>query len=180
MQSENFETKELKLLKHLGNLRKMMVNNHELDNLSEFVLHDLCKPECFNLNKAAYFVNNPDFRCLQGMSGYHNQELAHISNDSWSDSKKFIATMQNSSFNQQVRKNSMVNFEKGKSSELYTAQKLADDLEIHNPLYFVWDLKYANHGLFIYESPKEEDLHVKQHLFDSLHHFSFCPIYSKA
>ena len=180
MENHCVETKESKLLKHLGNLRKMMVHNHELDNLSEFVLHDLCKPECFNLNKAAYFVNNPDFRCLQGISGYHDRELKSISNDSWNDQKKFISVMQNSEFNQQVRKKCSVNFEKGTSSELYTAQKLADELEIDNPQYFVWDLKYANHGLFIYEAPKQQESYVKDNLFDSLHHFSFCPVFSKA
>ncbi len=180
MQSNNLETKETKLLKHLGNLRKMMVNNHDLDNLSEFVLHDLCTQSCFNLNKAAYFINNPDFRCLQGISGYHDKDLQTLSGSPWNNQKQFISSMQNSPFNQKVRKNCTTNFEKGKASEKYMAEKLADELEIHNPSYLTWDLKHANNGLFIYEAPQLEESYLQDHLFDSLQHLSFCPIFSKA
>ena len=177
MESHNLETKETKLLKHLGNLRKMMVNNHDLDNLSEFVLHDLCTQSSFNLNKAAYFINNPDFRCLQGISGYHDKDFNSTLGDPWNNQKLFISHMKNSPFNQKVRKNSTKNFEKGKPSELYMAQKLADELEINNPSYLTWDLKHANNGLFIYEAPKIEEPYVKNHLFDSLYHLSFCPVF---
>ena len=157
-----------------------MVDNHDLDNLSEFVLHDICTQSDFNLNKAAYFVNNPDFRCLQGISGYYDKDLQGLSGNSWNNQKQFISHMQNSPFNQQVRNNCKTHFEKGKASEQYMAQKLADELEINNPLYVTWDLKYANNGLFIYEAPKQEDLYIKEHLFDSLYHLSFCPTFSKA
>ena len=180
MQSHNLETKEGKLLKHLGNLRKMIVSNHELDNLSEFVLHDLCTQSCFNLNKAAYFINNPDFRCLQGISGYHDKDLQGIVGNSWNNPKLFMSQMQNSPFNQKVRNNCTTNFEKGKASEKYMADKLADELEIKNPLYITWDLKHANNGLFIYEAPEQEVSHVREHLFDSLYYFGFCPVFSKA
>ncbi|AXK60138.1 hypothetical protein [Candidatus Chromulinivorax destructor] len=180
MQSHNLETKETKLLKHLGNLRKMIVNHHDLDNLSEFVLHDLCGQSCFNLNKAAYFINNPDFRCLQGVSGYHEQDVKNLAGNAWDNKKLFMAHMQNSPFNQKVRSNSTVNFEKGKASEKYMADKLADELEINNPLYVTWDLKHANHGLLIYEAPEQEIIHVKDHLFDALYYLSFCPVFLKA
>ena len=180
MQSHSLETKESQLLKHFGNLRKMMVNNHDLDNLSEFVLHDLCTQPCFNLNKAAYFVNNPDFRCLQGISGYHDKDLQGLSGSAWNNQKQFISSMQNSPFNQKVRSNCTTNFEKGKASEKYMAEKLADELEINNPSYLTWDLKHANNGLFIYEAPQLELSYMKDHHFDSLQHLSFCPIFSKA
>lgn len=181
MQSHEIETKEAKLLKHLGNLRKMIVTNHDLDNLSEFVLHDLCTQSCFNLNKAAFFVNNPDFNLLQGVSGYHEKELQGLSGNSWGNQKLFMSHMQNSPFNQKVRNNCTTNFEKGKaSSEKYMADKLADELEINNPSYFTWDLKHANHGLLVYEAPQVEAVHVKEHLFDSLYYLSFCPLFFKA
>jgi len=182
MESQKNEVLEVKLLKQLVNLRKMMVHNHDLENLSEFVLHDLCKQSYFNVRKAAYFVNNPDFRCLRGITGYHDQELVQeldlTIHDAWNNQKEFISFMKKSSFNQKVRNRSEKNFDRGSSSEKYMVDKLADELEIANPAYNVWNLKHSNHGLFIYESlPAEELILEKDHLLDSLHHLSFCPIY---
>ncbi len=175
MENEICKSSEGKLLKHLGNLRKMMVNNHELENLSEFVLHDVCHGPCFNINKAAYFINNPDFKILKGVAGYDKKEL-HIS-DSWNNQKQFISSMQNSLFNQKVRHRLEENFIKGEISEQYLVRKLADHLEIENPAYHVWNLKHANHGLLIYESHPAQADHIKSHLHDSLYYLSFCPVY---
>ena len=42
--------------------------------MSEFVLHDICNPNCFNLQKAAFLVDNPDFDCLKGVAGFSADE----------------------------------------------------------------------------------------------------------
>lgn len=175
MENKICQAPEGKLLQHLGNLRKMIVHNHELENLSEFVLHDLCNGPCCNLNKAAYFINNPDFKILKGVAGYHQKELKL--SDSWNNQKQFIASMKNSAFNQKVRNRLQENFERGQISEQYLVRKLADYLEIENPAYHIWDLKHANHGLLIYEPLQEQAAHVQNHLHDSLYYLSFCPVF---
>lgn len=177
MESKSCQVPEKSLLQHLGNLRKMIVHNHELENLSEFVLHDLCVGTCFHVNKAAYFVNNPDFKLLHGVTGYHKQEPQAQLHDAWNNQKQFIASMKDSAFNQNVRSKRHEHFEKGKNSEQYLVRKLADQLEIENPAYHIWDLKHANHGLLIYEPLAHEAQHAQQDHLDSLYYLSFCPVY---
>ncbi|MBP6869793.1 hypothetical protein KBC04_02840 [Candidatus Babeliales bacterium] len=178
MENKSCQVSESKLLQHLGNLRKKMIQNHELENLSEFVLHDLCTGPCFQVNKAAYFINNPDFNLVRGIAGYHHQEPHAQVRDVWTHQKQFIAGMQDSDFNKKVRVNNLHSaFEFGKSSEKYLVEKLADELEIANPLYHVWNLKHANHGLLIYESNVDDQKHVQDHVLDGFYYLSFCPVY---
>ncbi|MBV8661029.1 MAG: hypothetical protein JO129_02705 [Candidatus Dependentiae bacterium] len=177
MENKICQIPEAKLLQHLGNLRKMIVHNYELENLSEFVLHDLCSGPCFHVDKAAYFINNPDFKMLRGIAGYSKQEPHAQLHDTWNNQKQFITSMKDSAFNQKVRNNLHESFEKGKNSEKYMVQKLADQLEIENPAYHVWNLKHANHGLLIYDPLKHDIEHAQKHLFDSLYYLGFCPVY---
>ena len=177
MENKNYHMTERTLLQHLGNLRKMIVQNHDLENLSEFVLHDLCTSSCFNVDKAAYFINNPDFHFLDGIAGYHKKESHAQLQDAWNNQKQFIASMKDSTFNQNVRSKRHEHFEPGKNSEKYLIQKLADQLEIENPSYHIWDLKHANHGLLIYDSLGHEAHHPHEDHLDSLYYLSFCHIY---
>lgn len=178
MENKGCQISQEKLLQHFGNIRKMMIHNHELDNLSEFVLHDLCTGPCFQVNKAAYFINNPDFDLVRGISGYYQQEPNVQVNDIWNNQKQFIAGMQGSTFNKKVRSHNLQgSFERGKNSEKYIIDKLADQLEINNPAYHIWNLKHANHGLLIYEPVVTDVQEVQDHLLDSFYYLGFCPIY---
>jgi hypothetical protein len=177
MESKSCQVPQETLLQHFGNLRKMIVHNHELENLSEFVLHDICVGSCFHVDKAAYFINNPDFKLLRGITGYSKQEPQAQLRDAWNNQKQFIASMKDSAFNQKVRGNQHQNFERGKNSEKYMVEKLADQLEIENPAYHVWDLKHANHGLLIYEPLLHDADHAQDYHLDSLYYLSFCPVY---
>lgn len=177
MLNQDCQMSENKLLQHLGNLRKMMIANHELENLSEFVLHDLCSGPCAHVEKAAYFVNNPDFHILRGVAGYHKQESAQQVQDRWNNQQQFISYMQSSDFNKKVRKQEHVNFEKNHASAKYAADKLADFLEIENPAYHVWDLKHANHGLLVYQASQEQHKQAHHYMLDSLYYLSFCPVF---
>jgi len=178
MENRNCQVPEGKMLQHLGNLRKMMIHHHELENLSEFVLHALCSGPCFHINKAAYFVNNPDFQLVRGIAGYHKQEPCAQLQDTWNNQKQFISLMKNSPFHQKVRSfNLEESFDKGGMSEKYMVHKLADQLEIEYPEYHVWDLKHANHGLLIYEPLHNDEKHFQEHLLDSLYYLGFCPIF---
>lgn len=178
MENQNCQIPEGMVLQHLGKLRKMIVHHHDVENLSEFVLHELCKGPCFQVNKAAYFINNPDFNLLHGVAGYDHQESNAFVDDVWNNQQKFTTTMQTSSFNQKVRKhNKLQAFTLGHASEKYMADQLAEQLEIVKPAYHVWNLKHDNHGLLIYEPSTHHVKHTQDHLLDALYYLSFCPVY---
>ena len=165
--------KESVLLHQMGNFSQNMLQNHHLENLSEFVLHDLCSEQGFGIKKAAYLVNNPDFECLKGVAGYHHPE-SFTSGNCWGDQKQFTSHMQQSDFNKAVRSYT----ESIKDSTLSSDKvaELADRFQISDPAYYSWDAKHNNQGFFIYESLQDEhnDQDYLQHF---LHMLSFCPIF---
>lgn len=177
MNSGHCQASEKAMLQHLGNLRKMIVCHHQLDNLADFVMHALCSGPCLHIDKAAYFVNNPDFKILKGLVGYNQKDAHALLQDRWQEQEKFNNGMKNSLFHQKVRATEQEHFEKGTKSELYAVAKLADKLEIANPQYYIWDTKHENHGLIIYQPLLEHVNHPQEHFLDSLYYLSFCPVY---
>ena len=49
------------LLEKYSDFSQKLAQHHHLENLSEFLVHDVCDFNFFDLPKAAYLVNNPDF-----------------------------------------------------------------------------------------------------------------------
>jgi len=167
--------KERDLLHKLGGFSKSIFNNHHLDNLSEFVLHDLCSQNLFNISKAAYFINNPDFSCMKGIVGYYHPESFSAGN-SWDTIKDFSSHMQQSNFNKKVRSiyDKSIVFDKN-GSEKKNIYNLADQLEIVNPMYHVWNAKYDNQGLLIFETPQDNEIH--EHIERFMPILSFCSVF---
>ena len=165
------------LLHHLGNSSKHIIQHHHRDNLSEFMLHDLCSSQGFNLRKAAYFINNPDFICLKGVAGYYHPELFQSS--IWLNPKDFTAHMQKASFNQRVRSYMDSSLPAALHAQDFSKKKiheLVDYLEIEDAAYHTWDAKHNNQGIFIFERPREQ-VADHEHLFNFLHMLSFCPVF---
>lgn len=169
-------SKENMLLHRLGGVSQNMIKNHKLENLSEFVLYDLCAGDLFDISKAAYFVNNSDFACMKGVVGHSHQHKFNQPSG-WNSQKEFIAHMKQSDFNNRVRAISDKSF---KAHEMNLSDKrmrsLADQLEIENPACHVWDMKYDNQGFLLYEKPQfmqEIDEHM-QHFVPML---SFCSVF---
>ncbi len=163
------------LLHHLGAASKNMVLHHHRDNLSEFVLHDLCVPQGFNMRKAAYLVNNPDFTCLKGVAGFFYPETFYET--MWQSPNDFTSHMQRSPYNQRVRslmQESLPLGQKGFSKE--SLRTIVDYLEIQDAAYHTWQSKHNNQGLLIFEKPYEESS-ATPHLHDFLHMLSFCPVF---
>src|SRR6202042_1032184 len=92
-----------KLLRCLSNLPKQILTLHSLDNVPEFVLHGLCSKDCFNLYKAAYFVDNPDFDCIRGIAGFSKDEGELEWNNIWDDPESFSLFTKSLPFNKRVR-----------------------------------------------------------------------------
>jgi hypothetical protein len=169
--------KEHRILTHLAHLPKKIVTLHGHENIPEFVLHDLCQADCFNLNKAAYFVDNPDFNCTKGVSGFSRQE-AFPGSDIWKDHDAFSNHMRSSSFNQQVRGLARCSIKKhGAPMHEELAAELAKDLGFSTYAYCSWGMKHDNEGFVVYEKNEPDDTDLDTHLIHGLTLLSFCPIY---
>lgn len=165
-----------KLLAKLSDFSKNMTQHHHLENLSEFVLHDVCSTDLFNISKAAYLINNPDFACLKGVVGYNTLQSFN-QKDHWNNQKEFTSHMKKAEFNQKVRSlEDKFLILDGKGSGNKQIHGFADRLEISNPLYHVWDMKHNNQGLVIFERPENFDI-GQEHFLRFLYMLSFCPIF---
>jgi hypothetical protein len=175
MMHQKSSLNDTKLLTKLGDFSKNMTQHHHLENLSEFILHDVCSADLFNVSKAAYLVNNPDFACLKGVAGYHTPES--FNGDLWNNQKNFTSHMKGSGFNQKVRSvqdKSLILSSNGMESE--KIHGIADMLEINDPMYHVWTMKHDNQGLLIFERPQDVDA-GQEHLLRFLYMLSFCPVF---
>ena len=76
MERDEILSKHKKMLGSLSCLPKKMLSVHDLDNATEFVLHELCNEGCFNLHKAAYFMIIQILIYLKGLRVF--LKLKHI------------------------------------------------------------------------------------------------------
>jgi hypothetical protein len=178
------------LLKHnevllfLNYLPKKIIQLHAQDDhigdISGFVLHDFCNESCFNINKLAYFVDNPDFNCFKGIAGICNHEAGFCSDvDIWSQPEQYRSYLNASPFNNKVRSIEQASLKNnGKaSSEQGFMDILAQELEIDNPIYVSWAMKHGNNGFLLVENNDDAAEFIEEHLPQGVYLLSFCPIY---
>lgn len=166
------------VLSYLSGLPRRMLLVHGMDNITEFVLHDLCQERCFNLSKAAYFVDNPDFNCTKGVAGFSRDEKFGNSEAIWTtDQKTFSSYMKESLFNQKVRSLTRCSVKKGKDNHAELAKMLAQDLGFKNYAFCSWSMRHDNEGFVLYEKAVETDTFVDDHIVNGLSLLSFCPIF---
>lgn len=164
-----------RLLGCLSGLPKKMISVDSLDNIPEFVLHGLCNKECFNLERAAYFVDNPDFDCFKGVAGFLKSENDRDYDTIWQDPESFASIMQESEFNQQVRAFLSKSVSASEKNFEQIVTEIGVELGFENPRSCCWDLRCFNKGILIYE--KSDDKEFDQHFINSLYLLAFCPIF---
>lgn len=155
------------------------------DNLVEFVLHELCSSRCFNIAKAAYFIDNGDFDCLKGIAGFDKaNEFENNVQESWSSPEEFTCHMSNCRFNRQIRSLLLPSPTRTHQSMAELVNVLSHTLDITQPQYYTWMLKHDNRGILIYQlsEPNLESDDNTQELFDTellcgLHILAFCPVF---
>jgi hypothetical protein len=174
MKAVQMSPREHKLLNCLICLPQKLLSHHTRDNVSAFVLHDLCRSDCFNLHKAAYFVDNPDFDHFRGIAGISQNEVT-IADDIWQAPETFNQKISSSPFNNHVRAIAHASVKKGSTEESSLLLNLAKQLAINNPQYYIWDLKHDNHGVLLFEeSPDQKELAC--HFEKGVCLLGFCPI----
>ncbi|BDC34488.1 hypothetical protein Noda2021_04460 [Candidatus Dependentiae bacterium Noda2021] len=177
MERDNRKVNTHDPLKQISYLPKKILSLQEADNLTEFVMHDLCHDHCFKITKAAYLVDNPDFNCLKGITGFSREESYPESQKIWEQPELFTEHMRTSPFNQHVRSLMLCSASKKSAiSDQDMVHSLAENLGMKNHSYCTWNAKYDNHGLFLYEVASDCVID-KDHLLHGLCLLSFCPIY---
>lgn len=159
----------------LNSIPRYIVQMHGVDNISEFVLHNICCSDCFNIRKAAYFVDNPAFNCLKGVVGYDQDEAYHEPLQIWNNAQAFSQHMKASQFNQKVRNCHQYSCKNCDVPDENLLQNIASDLGMDTFNYCTWEMKHENHGYLIYQ--KNDDNHEQEELLNGLTLLSFCPIF---
>ena len=162
-----------KLLKCLCDLPKRIVALQHEDHAPEFILHSLCNEDCFNVLRAAFFVDNPDFNCFKGVAGFSKVEPHAESNYMWQDPIAFLNYMSRSKFNGKVRDFSRDSIKPGAEKDLESF--LTEGLEFTKPEIHVWTLKHDNRGILVFEHEANDEWE-QEHFLNSLHLLSFCPV----
>lgn len=178
MKPELMMYRHAQIVDNLRRLPRKMLGLHGRDNVTDFVLHELCSKDCFDIPKAAYFIDNPSFNCLKGIVGIAGQELQGFENI-WAHPDQFIEKVAQSPFNQKVRS---FNYESRKNrghSHEAMAETIAQELGLNNYGFYAWDLKHDNHGFLICEKNEAKDAeHPHEEIMvDGLCLLSFCPVY---
>lgn len=156
------------VLSRLSLLPRKILALYQEEHVSEFVLHELCNKQCFDMTKAAYFVDNPDFDCLQGIAGY-SQEEHNGSGQEFSDHLSACH------FNRKVQAISCPSYKRAKKLDTELLKDVAGQLNFKSPRCYTWQLKHDNQGVLVYElATNSEDLN--DCIQNALHLLGFCSL----
>ncbi len=170
----SYTERERKILGYISGLPKKILKVHGYENVPDFILHDLCHEQCFNLVKAAYFVDNPDFDYCKGIAGFSRVECS-LDHDIWQEPAAFSEHMKKCQFHQKVR---MFESHSIRDSLDTVIEQVIKDFAFELPQHVVWNMKHDNHGVLIYEAGShDESVSIQDYLGNSVHLFGFCPIY---
>jgi len=138
-----------KTLRLLLSIPHKILSFNEIDNIAEFILHEICHDECLDIERAAYFVDNPDFNCFKGISGIDRMQEKFSKRPVWNYADDFSKHMCHSQFNKKVRE---VNTESTKKQDEKDFMKeVAKNLCLNNHNYHCFSLRHGNRGFFLYE-----------------------------
>ena len=172
---EHIEDRKRNIMHTLSRLPRRILQLHGRDNVIEFVLHELGRADCFNLHRAAYVIDNPDFNCLKGVAGFCKEE-AYCEPDIWDHPEKFSDHMKSCAYNNQVRCYNAESYLKHGKKDADIVKEIAKDLGFEHPSYYAWQMKHDNHGLLLYEKDDEEECDC-DYLIDGLCLIGFCPVF---
>lgn len=178
MKHNNSQKADNFLVQNLLGLPEKILKYYYLDDLSQMVLHHISADSCFNLDKSAYFIDNPDFDHLQGIAGFSKEESSLNPVDLWSDPNKIKNKIRNGSFINKIRKYFDSSFarKKIKFNDSVEITDLGKKIGLNNPEFCGWEMKHGNFGLLIFESGSPLPESRKKILKDVAPLLSFCPI----
>ena len=161
------------ILESLSRLPEHLIKYHTEDRLADLVLHHLCKDDCFGMQKAAYLVNNPDFACLKGVSGWHKDHVAYESCP-WSDQEAVRSRLEQSPFHKSIQ-----NIDACAVDHQVDGQEILDiaqQLGFENPAYVVFPIKHDNEGIFLYEKMHNDVHELTSTIHRGACYLGLCPV----
>lgn len=177
MNEELLLARQKDILERLSMLPRKMLQLHGRENVIEFVLYELCHQNCLNIDRAAYFVDNPDFDCLKGVAG-HAKDQQYPHDGVWVAPEEFSAHMRQSSFNNQVRGLIRESAARKGQQDGEIASGLAQNLNFARHGFYSWPMKHDNHGIFIYERAQDDTAQYHDRFLpEGVCLLSFCPIF---
>lgn len=172
MKPSSLSPQQYELLSRLSSLPKHILAFHSSDHLVEMVLGELCDARCFNIKKAAYFVDNPDFDCCRGVAGFNADDHGSPSSRLWDIHEAFSQAMNKSSFNRSVKSIQHASITRNNAEVLVNA--LANQLKLVRPSFYAFPIKHDNKGVIIFET----DSPIEHELFDyGVSLLGFCPVF---
>ena len=173
MEKNNGTLQGHNLLYRLSCLPEKIISAYDRENLIEFVLYELCDPECLNFNRAAFLIDNPDFNCLKGITGICTQEHSY-GEDIWKQPEAFSHRMQQAAFNTAVRAIRQTSVQKHTQDSV---TQLAQHLCIENPGFHTFNVKHGNTGILIYNQPQDTQSSQQEHVPAGASLLAFCPLW---
>lgn len=159
----------------LNTLPRKILSMHDTHNLVEFIMHELCNDHCFNIKKAAYIIDNPDFDFMRGITGFNHQERYNKGNI-WASPEDFTTHMNNALFNQKVRSLHMTSGRRRNENRDTFIKNVADTLGFERFGCCDIPMKHDNHGIFLFEGSLDNE-NEHESLLNGVSLLSFCPIY---
>lgn len=167
--------RQIAVVQRLTRIPRELLSSVGYQNLAELVLGELCHKNCFNVSRAGFFVDNPDFDCVRGVAGYDSNDHAEGEETCWIERDAFGFRMQCSTFNKLVRSLSPQSISRQASRE-YALQELAGQLELTVPAVTFFEMPYENKGFIIFERPQEDISELEQLWEDGCTLLAFCPL----
>lgn len=152
-----FDSKEHGLVERLTRLPHKILAHHDIEGLSELVLHELGHDSCFGLKRAMYLVDNPDFDHLVGVAGFCKSECELHKSDLWEDPQTFHKDMESARFHNDLKKLAKKSLKKQEIDlhDSHDIKDLGQSMGMEDPAFFSWNVRHGNHGLLIFEKDKE-------------------------
>lgn len=154
----DFVSDDHRLSDYLSGLLHKVLKYHDVDGLSQMVLHEIGHDTGFGLKKATYLVDNPDFNHLLGAAGYDSCECGYHKKDLWTDPHSFKMDMQKAEYHNSVRRflHDSLHKREINLNDPSEVKDLGKHIGIEQPKFFSWNMKHGNHGLLIFEKPEKD------------------------
>lgn len=136
---------------HLLELPHKILLHHDVNGLTQIVLHELGHNDSFGLSKASYLIDNPDFNCLKGVAGFCKDECRLHKNDLWDNPESFVHDMENAQFHHKISTFFDKSLVHNATSSDDAIKILGQMLGMNNPLFLTWKMKHGNHGILLFE-----------------------------
>lgn len=173
MEPSRMTTRRYELVSRLSSLPKRIVSIHDADHLADLVFCELCGKNCFDLRRAAYFLDNPDFDCCRGIIGFNASEVALSAAEIWENPMPVSNQVRRSPFYQKVR--TMQHASVTKNNSDYLLAEIAKELDIEKPQICICKARNDNHGVLIMDQPV--DTEVYEFLEHGISLLSLCPLF---